>query len=191
MQLVMADFLLPERNAQPGLLVFRDRYSGFTEGRAIEKLDSLEVKQLLTEWIRRYGPPEIFMTDNAEAFGSETMRSLYAKYNITHRRSPVYEPQSNGAVERIIKTIEEGLSMELASGVPIQEAIHDVCGRINRTTMVPGDPESSSPRSVVFGFTENSPFYRKLLPEIAFKHDLSVDQKVLVRIPNAPKLSAQ
>jgi hypothetical protein len=190
MELVMADFLEPERS-QPGLLVFRDRFSGYTEGRAMERLDSLEVKQLLTEWVARFGPPQTFMTDNAEAFSAELMRNFYAKYNISHRKSPVYEPQSNGAVERVIKTIEEGLRMELNCGIPIQEAIHVVCGRINRTTNVPGDPQALSPHSIIFGFTEQRPFYRDPKPVVDYKHDLSIGQKVLIKIPNASKLGLQ
>jgi hypothetical protein len=191
MEFVMADFLQPEKSTQPGFLVFRDRYSGFTEGRAIEKLDSFEVRQLLIEWIARFGPPATFMTDNAEAFSADRLNTLYSKYDIVHRRSPVYEPKSNGAVERVIKTIEEGLRMELSAGVPVQEAIHVVCGCINRTTSVPGDPNSLCPRSVVFNFLEQRPFYRE--PKIFedFRHDLAIGQKVFVKIPNASKLSAQ
>ena len=98
------------------------------------------------------------MSDNAEAFCSENMRMLYQKYNITHRKSPVYEPKSNGSVERAIKAIEEGLRMELNSGLPMQEAIHVVCGRLNRTSSVPGDSSMSSPRSVIFNFGELGPF---------------------------------
>jgi hypothetical protein len=191
MQFVMADFLQPERNTQPALLVFRDRYSGFTEGRAIEKLDSFEVKQLLTEWIARYGPPKTFMSGNAEAFCSENMRMLYQKYNITHRKSPVYEPKSNGSVERVIKAIEEGLRMELNSGLPMQEAIHVVCGRLNRTSSVPGDSSMSSPRSVIFNFGELGPFDFIPKKPVEYKHDLVEGQTVLVKIPNASKLGIQ
>ncbi len=43
MEIVMAEFLQPEKNTQPGFLVFRDRYSGYSEGRAIENLDSPEI----------------------------------------------------------------------------------------------------------------------------------------------------
>jgi hypothetical protein len=46
------------------------------------------------------------------------MRQFYSKYGIVHMKSPVYEPKSNGAVERVIKTIEEGLRMELKYGIP-------------------------------------------------------------------------
>jgi hypothetical protein len=46
--------------------------------------------------------------------------TFYSKYGIVHMKSPVYEPKSNGSVERVIKTIEEGLRMELKYGIPIQ-----------------------------------------------------------------------
>ena len=190
MDLIMADFLQPEKISQPAFLVFRDRYSGYTEGRAIEKMDQYEAKQLLIEWIARFGPPSIFKTDNAEAFNSDLMNCLYAKYHIRHINSPVYEPKSNGSVERIIKSVEEGLRIELMAGTPAQEAIHIVTGRLNRTTLVPGDSNISSPRETIFKFFEESPFFHTF-PVGNFKHDLEIGQRVLVKIPNAPKLSPQ
>ena len=190
MSLLMADFLQPEKSL-PGFIIIRDRYSGYTEGRAIDKLDSYEVKQLLTEWISRFGVHSIFMTDNAEAFSAENLRNFYSKYHIFHRLSPIYDPRANGSVERAIKSIEEGLRIELLNGIPVQEAVHIVCGRLNRTVNVPGDSSFSSPRNVIFGYDEPRPFYNQHLTKTDFKHDLSVGQPVLVKIPNAPKLGPQ
>jgi hypothetical protein len=134
----------------------------------------------------------VFHTDNAEAFGAENLRSIYEKYQIFHRRTPVYEPKSNGSVERSIKAIEEGLRVELMAGAPAQEAIHIVCGRLNRTVGVPSLPNSIlTPREVVFKFLEQKPFYRNYLKPTDYTHDLNIGQRVLVKIPNAPKLSPQ
>jgi hypothetical protein len=192
MEMVMADFLQPEKDVQPGFIIFRDRYSGFTEGRAIEKLDSLEVRQLLLEWISRFGSPAVFQTDNAEAFKAQILKDVYIKFNIVHRLVPVYDPQANGSVERTIKTIEEGLRVELASNSPPQEAIHTICGRINRTTIVPGDHSSVCPWVSIFGYEERAPFIKESKKRFDnFNHDLEIGQKVFVKIPNAPKLSPQ
>jgi hypothetical protein len=191
MEMIMADFLQPEKVTQPAFLLIRDRFSGFTEGRAVEKLDSFEVRQLLLEWISRFGPPTTFLTDNAEAFNAEIMQAVYRKYHIIHRKTPVYDPQANGSVERTVKTIEEGLRIELAVGSPPQEAIHIVCGRVNRTTAVPGDSTLSSPRSVVFKFNELNPFVPRSTRSFDFEHDLLVGQRVMLKIPNAGKLCKQ
>ena len=193
MEMVMGDFLQPEKDRQPGFFLLKDRFSGFLEGRAIEKLDSFEVRQLLLEWIARYGPPAIFWTDNAEAFSAEHVNFIYTKYHIVHRKSPVYEPQSNGAVERSIKSVEEGLRVELMNSIPPQEAIHIVTSRLNRTSSVPGLPSArSTPREVIFKFNEQFPFYRSsFIQALGFKHDLNPGESVLIKIPNAPKLSPQ
>jgi hypothetical protein len=192
MEMLMADFLQPEKDLQPGFLVFRDRFSGYCEGRAIEKLDSLEVQQLLTEWIARFSAPLIFHTDNGRAFRSNLMKDFYTKYRIFHRETPTYDPQANGSVERTIKTIEEGLRVELASGLPAQEAIHVVCGRINRTVSVPGSADSLCPRSVVLKFEDVHPYSIETGREkVPFKADIPIGQKVLVKIPNVGKLSPQ
>ena len=188
----MADFLQPEKDVQPGFLVFRDRFSGYTEGRAIEKLDAPEVKQLLTEWIARFSSPLIFQTDNGKAFRSSTMREMYEKFKISHRETPAYDPQANGSVERTIKTIEEGLRVELSTGIPPEEAIHIVCGRINRTVVTPGDAEALCPRSLLFKFEDVHPFrIETSFDKIQFDSDIPIGQAVLTRIPNAPKLSPQ
>ncbi len=76
----MAVFPQPEQLKQPTFSVFRDRKCGNTAGREIDKMDQLEVKQLLIEWNARVGSPSIFITDNAEALISGTMRGLYPKY---------------------------------------------------------------------------------------------------------------
>ena len=191
MEMIMVDFLQPEKSSQPAFIVIRDRYSGYVEGRAIEKMDSFEVRQLLLEWISRFGAPLTFLSDNAEAFSANIMENLYSKYKITHRKTPIYDPQANGSVERTIKTIEEGLRIELESGSPPQEAIHIVCGRINRTISVPGNPESIAPRSVIFGFDELNPFVPRSIKTFNFAHDLAIGQRVLTKIQNAPKLSRQ
>ena len=191
MQMIMLDFFQSVNDLQPAFIMVRDRFSGFTEGRAIEQMDQLEVKQLLTEWIARFGPPAVVLTDNAEAFKSELMRKFYDKYSICHKCTPVYNPQGNGSVERTIKSIEEGLPIELFSGIPAQEAIHIVCGRLNRTSMVPGSDSSLCPRSSIFSFDENHPFNPKLTPTLELKHDLNPGDPVLLRIPNASKLDPQ
>jgi hypothetical protein len=192
MEMVMADFLQPEKDSQPAFLVFRDRFSGYSEGRAIEKLDTPEVKQLLTEWIARFSAPLVFQTDNGKAFRSESMRELYTKFRISHRETPTYDPQANGSVERTIKTIEEGLRVELAAGTPPEYAIHTVCSRINRTVITPGDAEALCPRSLLFKYDDVHPFKIGTSSQtMPFESDLSVGQAVLTRIPNASKLSPQ
>jgi hypothetical protein len=194
MEMIMADFLQPEKGTQPAFIVFKDRYSGFIEGRAIEKLDSFEVRQLLIEWISRYGPPAIFHTDNAEAFSAQNMIELYEKYHIFHRKSPVYEPKSNGAVERSIKAVEEGLRVELMAGSPAQEAIHIVTARLNKTSGVPALPDSSlTPRDIIFQYFEKPPFYRDYPQSMPtdLAHDLHPGDRVLVKIVGASKLAPQ
>ncbi len=48
----------------------------------------------------------------------------YAKYHIKHINSPGYGLKSHSAVERVIKSVEEGFCVELIVGSPPREAIH-------------------------------------------------------------------
>ena len=150
----MADFACPEKDKFPVSLC---RGTVFPVGPKSERSrSSFEVRQLLLEWGARFGVPCTFLTHNAEVFSASIMHSVYQKYNILHRKTPVYEPQSNSSVERGIKSIEEGLRVELLSGAPIQEAVHAVAGRLNRTTSSPCDPVRT-PYEVVFKFCEANP----------------------------------
>jgi hypothetical protein len=71
------------------------------------------------------------------------------------------ETKSNGAVERAIKSVEQGLSVDLKANSPPQEAIYVVSGRLNRTTDVPSGLNSISHREVFFKFEEGSPLCDK------------------------------
>ncbi|GAB4822872.1 hypothetical protein N2152v2_009918 [Parachlorella kessleri] len=51
------------------------------------------------------GTPLIVQTDQGGEFVSSTMRSLLKRFNVQHRISSAYHPQSNGCVERLNKTI--------------------------------------------------------------------------------------
>jgi hypothetical protein len=83
----------------------RDDLSGWVEGRALEKADSLSVAKFLQEdVVCRHGcPRKIVLDGGAENMGftEEMMR----KYGISGASIAPYHPQSNGLVERGHQTI--------------------------------------------------------------------------------------
>lgn len=55
--------------------------------------------------IFKYGPPLIYISDNATSFTSQKAKQTYLKYGISHSTTTPYTPQSNRLVERSNATI--------------------------------------------------------------------------------------
>ena len=64
----------------------------------------------LEHWVSRYGVPEFLHSDNGVQFTSHLFRDMCTYLGITRTRSTPYHPQGNAKVERINRTIEDGLA---------------------------------------------------------------------------------
>jgi len=56
---------------------------------------------LVTQWIARFGVPDIITTDQGRQFESDLFGQLMTSFGIQHLRSSPYHPQANGLVERL------------------------------------------------------------------------------------------
>jgi len=65
---------------------------------------------LVTNWIARFGVPDIITTDQGRQFESELMRALNTAFGIQHVRTSPYHPQATGLVERFHRTHKAALS---------------------------------------------------------------------------------
>lgn len=63
----------------------------------------------LREVISRFGLPEQIVTDNGRQFVSEDFIKFCKVNGITHSRSSVYHPRSNGEAERFVQTFKRGM----------------------------------------------------------------------------------
>ncbi|GFY05589.1 transposon Tf2-11 polyprotein [Trichonephila clavipes] len=68
-------------------------------------------KFLLEEIVLRHGAPRVIITDRAAVFRSRLVSSLVDLYNIDHRFTTAYHPQTNGLTERFNMTLADMLSM--------------------------------------------------------------------------------
>ena len=164
--------------------MLRDRFGGYVEGRAIERLGSYEVRQLFLEWISRFGAPitfflKLFRHISCVSCTIITPQNAYL-WPSRERICRANYKNNWGRVEDWI-----GIRMSCTGSNPQRTRGN---GRINRTTLVPGDPNSISPRSIVFKFEEICPLLPRSPKPFKFDHDLNIGQPVLVRILNAPKL---
>eukprot|EP00892_Ulva_mutabilis_P000150 jgi/Ulvmu1/10135/UM006_0089.1 len=64
-------------------------------------------------WFMRYGVPEWVTTDNGTEFAG-SFRHQLERFGITHVQTSAYHPQSNGAVERLVRTMKTMLAAKAA-----------------------------------------------------------------------------
>ena len=60
--------------------------------------------------ITRFGCPLNLISDQGTHFINKTIKTLTNQFQIDHRRSTAYHPQSNGAIEAFSKTLTKGLT---------------------------------------------------------------------------------
>ena len=60
--------------------------------------------------ITRFGCPITLISDQGSHFFNKTIKTLTYQFQIDHRRSIAYHPQSNGAIEAFNKTLTKGLT---------------------------------------------------------------------------------
>ena len=60
--------------------------------------------------ITRFGCPITLIRDQGSHFINKTIKTLMDQFQIDHRRSTTYHPQSNGAIEAFNKTLTKGLT---------------------------------------------------------------------------------
>nr|XP_031844104.1 uncharacterized protein K02A2.6-like [Nomia melanderi] len=64
----------------------------------------------------RYGLPQQIISDNGPQFTSDAFKTFLRKLGITHIRSAVKHPASNGAAENLVKTFKRRLKIMLKNG---------------------------------------------------------------------------
>ena len=67
-------------------------------------------KFIYEDIITRFGCPLTLISDQGTHFINKTIKTLTDQFQIDHRRSTTYHPQSNGAIEAFNKTLTSGLT---------------------------------------------------------------------------------
>jgi hypothetical protein len=103
---------LPEtKNGNRYALVAIDHYSKWCETRAVKDHDVATIARFLEEEIIcRFGVPRFILTNNGGEWMAE-FDLMCKKYGITHQFTAPQWPQCNGMVEKMIKTLKNGLSV--------------------------------------------------------------------------------
>ena len=104
------DIMGPIESAPRGfkyLVVLHDFYSKWPEVLAADNVETKVITDFLQKRFATWGEPEKIVSDNGPQFTNEEFGSLMKVYAIEHKPTPIYSPQSNGAVEQLNQTIKK------------------------------------------------------------------------------------
>jgi transposase InsO family protein len=75
----------------------------------------------LKDLFSRWGLPSKIITDNGKQFVSKQIEDFFTNLGITHSRTALYHPQSNGAVERFNRFLTDQLRLARVEHKPVDE----------------------------------------------------------------------
>ena len=102
---------LPMSKGYKYILMIGDNFSRWFEAIPLMEITAKAVcMSFIESWVSRYGIPEYIHSDNGVQFTSNLFRDMCSALNIVRTRSTPYHPQGNAKVERINRTIEDGLA---------------------------------------------------------------------------------
>ena len=91
------------------ILILVDSFSGWPEIVQVRDRKSAIVIQILRTVFSRNGVPRTMVSDNSSEFCDESLCSWLRKIGCKPYKTPPYHPQSNGAAERMVRTVKLGL----------------------------------------------------------------------------------
>ena len=88
-------------------LLTADCFSRYPEVTKVTSTTSAAVLSALKTQFARFGIPEIVRSDNGPQYDSAEFAEFTKQYGFTHQTSSPRFPQSNGFVERMVKTVKK------------------------------------------------------------------------------------
>ena len=108
------DFVGPLEKTRKGnkyILVTTDYLTKWPEAKAMKDATAENIIEFIYERIIcRHGCPKVILSDQGKHFRNKVMEGLCKKFEIKHKMSSPYHPQTNGLVERFNRTLCESLA---------------------------------------------------------------------------------
>ena len=97
----------PSRNGNRYLLTVIDHATGWVEARPLATKTAANVLHYLeADYIPRFGPPEVLITDRGLEFRNALVEGYLRHLGVDVRHTTPYHPQTNGKIERFHRTIK-------------------------------------------------------------------------------------
>lgn len=91
------------------ILVIVDSHTKWIEAIPLKQATTSATINCLREIFSRFGVPRTIVSDNGTQFTSREFATFVEQNNISHVRTAPFHPQSNGAAERAVRTVKDGL----------------------------------------------------------------------------------
>src|ERR1700741_369143 len=96
------------KNNNRYIIVAMDYFTKWPEAKAISNMKAVTVAEFIyKEIICRHGVPEEILSDRSTSFINQVIKELCDKFQMKHRLTSAYRPQTNGMIERFNRTIGE------------------------------------------------------------------------------------
>jgi transposase InsO family protein len=89
----------------------------------------LDMLQLMTDALRRWGRPEVLYVDNGATYSGDSLRIFCSRLGIKLVHAEPYDPQARGKMERFWRTLRE----ECLDHLPADATLHDAQVRLLAT----------------------------------------------------------
>ena len=113
-QILLADWAGPFSPSVAGyqyVLILVDGFSGYSMALPFRHKSAENTVEGLLSWISLLGTPERWASDNDSTFVASTIVSLRSLLGIRDEVVPTYSPTTQGAVERAVRTLKEGIDL--------------------------------------------------------------------------------
>ena len=87
------------------ILVIIDHFTKFAQAYPVKNQKAVTTAKLVLDFIRRYGFPEKFHSDQGQNFVGKVMKNLYKLTGIKQTTTTPYHPMGNGLSERFNHTL--------------------------------------------------------------------------------------
>lgn len=124
---------LKTRNGNSYVLVMIDSFTKFVFARAVKRTNSVETIKHVRDIISQFGNPRRIITDRGVAFTSRYFKEFANDKQFKHVLNAVACPRANGQVERVNRTIVNGLNTTAESECTWDDKLIEVISGINNT----------------------------------------------------------
>ena len=111
------------------ILVIKDRQSGFIAAKLTKDKTTQAAIEALKTWFFNYGFASIVRSDGGPAFRDAFSQEL-DKHGVKHVLSSSFNTQSNGAAERVVRSLREVLEKR-GGKKTTQLKISEICFKVN------------------------------------------------------------
>jgi hypothetical protein len=144
------------------ILMVIDMFTKYVEAKVVKSTSAQEVCQVLKSLFLRHGCPRSILADNGSGFVAEAVKQTYKELGVVGKHSTPYNPQGNGIVERVNRTIKEGIRKNINSELDVEDVLEGVIFAYNTTRH---EATGYSPFFMMYHREPVMPLKSVLLPE--------------------------